>query len=341
MTTPESPTRASLLPVALLLIVGIAVVAGGAWAVRGLLLAPSGSHALQRGAGQTAKPQTIEEILAAARVYMDQDQPGSAEVILAEAVRTFPASQSLRLLLGECLLQQERLPEAYEAYTQGIFIGPDHPEYRFVAGTLASRIGRDEDAITHYRRAQSLDPSNPKHPLYLAQVQRRVGQTDEARANLIIATRLDENLAVAWGALAAIALDENRLEVARGYIERARTIEPASPAYRVIESKILRRGNEPRRAADLLLELSADERLRDAGVVYELGLCHAMLGETREAAALYVSAVSLHPDDAEMLFQAAQALQRDGQGPRAETFAHAAAQRGHEGARRLLESLER
>lgn len=326
-----------------LMILGLAalafvVIGAGGWALVSVLRAPT---AKSQVASAAASPQTVQEILDAARTYMDQGKAPSAEVILRAAVERNPANQSLRLLLGECLLQQNRLDESYAEYTQGIFIGPDHPEYRFVVGTLASRLGRTEDAEAHYKMAQSMDPSNPKFPLYLAQVQRKLGKVDDARANLVIATRLDESLSIAWATLAAIALDENRLEMARQYIGRARALEPVRGDFRAIESKILRRGNDPERAAAVLEELPEEERLRDATVLLELSLCYGLLGRTGDAASMYVKALGLNPDDAELAYQAALWLERDGQMGRAETYARHAAARGHEGAKKWVERVER
>jgi tetratricopeptide (TPR) repeat protein len=317
-------------------LVAIAVIGAGGWTIMSILNSPPAAPSST--ASPTATPQTVQEILDAARVYLDQDKAPAAEIILTAAVERIPDNQSLRLLLGECLLQQDRLDESYDHYTQGIFIGPDHPEYRFVAGTIASKLNRLEDAETHYKVAQSMDRSNPKFPLYLAQVQRKMGKADDARASLVIATKLDETLSIAWATLAAIALDENRQDVAKQYISRARALEPDRPDFRVIEAKILRRGNEPQQAADLLLAIPEADRLRDQGALLELSLCFGMLGKVSEAAAMYVSALALNPDDPELAYQAAIWLDRDNQRGRAETYAQHAATKGHEGAKKLVEA---
>lgn len=321
--------------IAFLTLAALGIAGGGVWSIMSLLRAPRPSSETARA---SPSPQSLQQILDAARVHMDQDRAGAAENLLAAALEHSPESQALHLLLGECLLQQERFEESYEHYTRGIFIGPDHPEYRFVAGTIANRLGHFEDAEVHYSLAQSMDRSNPKFPLYLAQIQRKLGKVDDARASLVIATKLDEHLSIAWATLAAIALDENRLEVASGYIARARADEPDRAEFRVIESKILRRKNSPQQAADLLLQIPEADRLRDEGVLLELGLCFGMLERVSEAASMYVAAVAANPDHAEIAYQAALWLDRDRQRGRAEPYARFAATKGHQGASRLLES---
>lgn len=336
--TPARPRRSFAM--ILLTVAALAVIGAGAWSIMSVLRIPPTQPA-SAPTGPQATPQTIQEILDAARAHLDQDKAPAAEIILTAALERLPDNQSLHLLLGECLLQQDRLEESYDHYTRGIFIGPDHPEYRFVAGTIASKLNRLEDSETHYKVAQSMAPSNPKFPLYLAQIQRKMGKVDDARASLVIATKLDETLSVAWATLAAIALDENRTEMAKQYIARARALEPDRPDFRVIEAKVLRRGNEPRRAADLLLELPEAERIRDAGVLLELSLCHGMLGEPGEAAKMYIAAVGANPDDPELAYQAAIWLDRDNQRGRAETYAQHAAAKGHEGAKKLVEGWKK
>ncbi|MBL8747462.1 MAG: tetratricopeptide repeat protein [Phycisphaerae bacterium] len=191
----QAATRKNATATIALALTAAIVIAAGAWTINAILRAPT--HSAAPAPLPAASPQTVQEIIDAARVYLDQDKAPAAETLLNAAVERIEGNQSLHLLLGECLLQQERLEEAYDHYTRGIFIGPDHPEYRFVVGTIASRLNRLEDAETHYKVAQSMDRSNPKFPLYLAQVQRKLGKIDDARASLVIATTLDPNLSIA------------------------------------------------------------------------------------------------------------------------------------------------
>jgi tetratricopeptide (TPR) repeat protein len=281
----------------------------------------------------------VAAALDSARLLMDQGKPAAAEAILRAGTRKFPADQSLVLLLGECLLQQGRGEEAYEAYSQGIMIGPDNAEYRHAAATIASQLGRTEEAEAHYAVGQKLAPSNPKFPLYRAQVQRALGRVGEARANLLLATKLDPDLAIAWASLAAIALDENRPTVAREYIERSRKLEPARLEWRVIEARALRREGKPREAAELLLAVPVSVRGADEAALMELALSLGLLERAGEAAELYVAALELDAGNAELAYQAALWLERAGQRGRAETYAASAASKGHAGAKELAARL--
>jgi len=330
---PRNPAR-SLAIVALALAL-IGVVAGGVVALRALLKTPAPAEAALATSGSDR--MDAEAAISAARAYIDSDQAGAAETILRKAVERLPANQQMHFLLGEALLSQARPEEAYAYYDQGILIGPDHPEYRHAAATIAATIGRYDDAELHYRAAQRLEPANPKFPLYLAQVQRKRGDADGARASLMMATKIDPDLAIAWGTLAAIAMDEGRLEMAEHYLERALSLEPDRSEWRVMRARILRRQNQPQEGATVLLALPEPVRASDKGVIQELATCYGMLSRPKDAADLYTAAVAKFPEDPELPYQAALWLDRAGERERAMTFAQMSAAQGHEGARKFVQ----
>lgn len=332
-----------VLPLVLLSIAGLAILAGGGWAVLSLMKPASpGAVPAATSLGVAADGGEIRSLtsaLDAARQYMDSNESGKAEAILARAVERFPGEQRAVLLHGECLLLLGRKDEAYEAYDRAIFIGPDNPEYRHAAATIAAEIGRLSDAEAHYGVARSMAPANPKFPLYLAQVQRALGKVDEARANLVITTKLDPSISIAWASLAAIALDENRPSVALGYIEKARQLEPERNEWRIIEARALRREGEVKRALDLLLAIPVSERLHDAALLQEIALCYGLMERPGDAAAMYVEAVSGSEGDAELAYQAALWLERAGEGERALMYGRQAQALGHKEAKALVERL--
>ncbi len=339
----NSQGAARLIAIGALAVVAIGVVGIGVFAISSIARAPAPVDQVAGTPAPTAAQEyeTVRAAIEASRVYLDQEKPGSAETVLKAAIARFPREQELYFLMGEALLQQDRGEEAYNAYDQGILIGPDHAEYRHVAGTIAAQLGLLDDAELHYRQAQQLAPSNPKYPLYLAQVVRKAGDTDEAKKQLMIATRIAPDLAQAWGSLAAIALEENKLSIALTHIARAREIEPDNLAWRVMEAQALRRNNQPREAAALLTAISEEERRENPGLLQELAACYGLLGRPADAAEAYIAAVGA--DDSqnpELAYQAAVWLERADDSERAVLFARLAAQQGHEGAIALVEQLD-
>ena len=284
--------------------------------------------------------ENVGKVMEAARTRIANQEMEQAEKILAAAGEQFPAEQQVFLLWGETLALLEKIPESLGAYEHAIALGPDHAEYRHVAGTIAAQLGRLEDADAHYAMAQRLNPNNPKHPLYRAQIQRKLGDIDGARANLVASTNLDPTIAVAWAGLAGLALDENRSQVALSHIRKARELEPLTLAWRVVEAKALRRMGRPEDAANLLLSLETAQITADKGAVAEVVLSLGLLGKHADAAELYVLAVESHPGDVDVLFEAATWLDRAGETGRALEFAAIAARMGHAGAQRLIDARE-
>lgn len=325
--------RGPLVYAALVPVVGVA--AAGVWATLKIV----GPGPERAEAATTAAPGSSEAVLGVARGLMMNDQAAQAEVVLREALATDPGDQQMRLLYAEALLVLGRAEEAYEQYTRAIFIGPDHAEYRHAAGTIASQLGLTEDAEAHYAVAQTLDPANPKYPLYRAQVQRKLGMTDAARANLMMATRIDPELALAWGSLAAIALEEDNRHMALQYVEKARALEPHRSVWRVTQAKALRGLGRAEEAAALLYAIAEDERVGDPTVLMEIALCHGLMREPAKAASVYEDAVRRRPDHPEYAYEAALWHERAGDAEEAKYWAAAAAQLGHQPAFELERRL--
>lgn len=332
----------------LLLAIGVlgTLVLGSAWVLRELRSTPTGTagHAAGGGGGGGSSAavslgeelRSVQTVLEAARSYLRNMKPGSAEAVLSAAVEKWPTDQQVRLLYAETLLELGRKPESYAEYSRAIGLGAEHAELRHAAGTLAADLGLRDDAEAHYLVAQKLDPVSPKYPLYLGQVQRDLGKTDAARASLMMAARLDPSMAMAWGTLAAMALDENRPDAAAEYIEKARAVEPQRVEWRLVEAASLRRRGKPVEALALFESLTPEAQARDARVVNEIGLSLGLLGRVGEAAALYVRAAEASPDSPDLLYEAGTWLEKDGQRERARRYIDEAARRGHEGARRVM-----
>ncbi|TVQ31875.1 MAG: tetratricopeptide repeat protein [Phycisphaeraceae bacterium] len=274
-----------------------------------------------------------------ARQHLNQNEPGQAQAILRDAIEADPEDQELQILYAESLLAQAKVREAYRHYEAAVAIGPDNPELRFAAGTTASMIRLDEQAEEHFWRAQQLAPSNPKHPLYLGHVQRRRGNTDDARASFLRAATLDPQLGHAWGSLAGIALDDNKLSVARTYISKARDAEPDSVLWRVIEAKILRRDNDPESALRLLSALDEDVVLSRADVLEEMGLCYGLLGRPSDAANLYAEAAAIDRENIGLHLEAAKWYERAGDADVAAVYASLAARLGSDEGEKMLARL--
>ncbi len=317
----------------------VVVALGGAYALYRVAVTPSVAK-LATGSSTPEQGPPADEILEVARQALKNNKAEIAEKDLARGVERFPNHQPMRLALAESLLAQGKFAEAYEQYDRAVAFGEDRAEYRFAAGMAASKAGLDDQAEAQWLRARELDKASPQYPLFLAQLQRKNGRNADARANLMMAVALDPNLAVAWGSLAAIALDENHAGPALQHAEKAAKLDPANPLWRVLQSKILRRDNRPREALEVVTAIPEMERAGDAAIIEEIAACHGMLGDPRSAAELYVRASEGSPENAEFAYQAAVWLRRAGDDERALAYAKRAGMLGKAEGRELVEKME-
>jgi Tfp pilus assembly protein PilF len=292
------------------------------------------------GPATTASAAVIEQVLDSARHSLDTQEPEKAEIVLRAAIDKAPEDQDLRIMYGETLLALGKTRESYSEYEKAIFIGPDHAELRFTAGTIANAAGMTEQSVEHFSMAQSQDPTNAKHPLYLAQIQRKMGDLEAAKASLLRAVKIDPSLDIAWGVLANIALDENNLSLATNHIKRARQLAPSNIQWRLTEARIHRRENHPEDALRLILALDEAQLLADPMLLSEAGLCYGMLRRPADAADLYGRAVERNPENPDLLYEAALWHQRADLGDAAVVYASRAANLGNEAAGRLLANIE-
>ncbi len=310
-----------------------------AWRVRtaeghGTPTATPGPTAQQGSPGVDA----ITPILDAADTLVRQGETDRAEAVLRAAIGQHPDDQQLRLsLAGTCVLQQ-KLAEAYEQYEAALAIGPRTAETEFNAGTLAAKLDRLDRAEEHFSAAQAADTSDPRFPLYLAQAQIGLGRTEEAKRSLLLATRLDENLAVAWGSLAELSLRDNQPNVALQLVEHARALEPTVAAWRVIEARAKNRIGKPAEALAALGGVSDAER-RQLPILRLIGESYGLLRLPAQAMAEFEGAAALDPTNADLLFETAVWCERAGDAPKALSYARRAGELGAEAGAKMADRL--
>jgi tetratricopeptide (TPR) repeat protein len=259
--------------------------------------------------------------------------------VLRQAVEEHPAVQDLRLAYAGALLAQHEIEQAYAQYEKALAIGPRDAEIEFTAGTVANMAGMVQRAQEHYAAAQTADMTDPRYPLYLGQIQLKLGQTDEARVSLLRAVHLDPDQPVAWGTLAQIALQANRVGLALRHVAKARKLEPDVLTWRLIEARALKREGKVEPALTLLLALDEQQRYRP-DVLRVIGECYGLMRRPADAAANYVKASDANPTDKDLAFDAAVWQDRAGDKAAALKLAQRAARLGHEDAGKLVARLK-
>ncbi len=322
-------------------LLGIAALVGAGfagWTLYRVAAAPAPQETPEPAGPGVASMETVEAVLATVKRLRDEGQPSAAESVLSAAVRQYPSDQDLRLAFVDLLMAGRRWSEAYDQSLAAIEIGQVPAPVEFAAGTLANMTDRPALAAAHYANAMRLDPSNPDYPVYLAAVQLKMNQTQDAKASLAIATRLAPDRAQVYGMLAQIALAENKLGIAGQQIERARALQPAEPAWVLLEARIRKREGETERALELLHTLPQQEMDAPATLAL-MAECYGFLGRPGDAASRYLDAAERDPANADLAFEAAQWLERTGDRAAALRWARRAEQLGHRQASGWIQGL--
>jgi predicted Zn-dependent protease len=292
-------------------------------------------------AGGKRSGQSLDEILNAVVALKRESQYEKADIVLAAAIKEYPEETSLFVEHGEVLVAMQRLEEAVAAFERAAVLSPSDHGVRMAAGTVSSMAGRLTQAKAHYEAAQNADKTDWRAPMFLAQVQLKIGgaeMTEQAKKNLLLSGRLNPESATVWGTLADVALRENKVGIALQHIERARGLEPDRALWRLIEARILKRDGQVERALLLLTPLDEADQ-REPGVMQTMAECYGLLKRPMDAAMLYASASDANPGQAEWAMQAALWLERAERHDAALRYAQRAMRAGEPGADALVARL--
>ena len=199
---------------------------------------------------------------------------------------------------GEALLVGDRVGEAIESFEAALVADPGLTslrqrvaELRFVGlrdqvarARAARAAGRNPEARAAYERVIAASPDSGFLYIELADVERRLGDTDAALERLGRAAELDANVGAPWLLMSEIYLARGDLDRAEQTLRRAHAIEPGENTARGLADLEARR-----RTASLPLEYRAIETAEAItrgqlaaviGVRFETLLADAAAGRT-------------------------------------------------------------
>jgi len=326
--------------------VGLGVAGIAMWS---LLNPPTGASSDQLGteerevvvssSGGIAATESIEEILGAVQVYVQNKQYPQATTVLEHAASQYPGDQELHLALGDLYMLQNRHGDAYAQYVSGIEIGPSSAIAEFTAGTLANMLDKPELAEGHYIASMRLDPKNPDTPIFLAAIQMKMNKLKKAKSNLALAGTVSPNRARIYGMRSEIAMRENKLVIALEQIRKAIDIEPREVGWILQEARVLKRSGKAEQALNQLASLAQEDiDLPETAMI--MAECYGMLGRPGDAASRLMDVAQKHPNDAKLAFEVALWLERAGEREGAIEWARKAIAAGNERAEAWIESLE-
>jgi len=166
--------------------------------------------ATERALAKSPTPPTELRVIQT-ELLIDRGELEAAEAQIEEIDVDFYRS----LLRGRLWAARGEDHAALEALEEGLAQGPPHPGARYLAGTIAERLGLVDKAILHYREAVANDPGLTDAPIELARLLMARGQLDQAAAMIAI------GLATRPGSAAKAEVLAARIEAARGHADAA------------------------------------------------------------------------------------------------------------------------
>ncbi len=213
-------------------------------------------------------------------------------------VARHPDLPAAHVTLAQVLSVSGLHDEAYTHYARALEIDPRQPEVHDLAASLAMTRQRYDEAQRHYAEAAALAPRNPKYRLHLAVAQLRADRYDEARSNLLRVIQLDSTSHAAYGVLADLYAEQNKIEPALNAINRALELVLDQEAFRESylrkKAALLRRGNRPGEAIAVLRQLPP-KRWVEPGIIDEFAQTYVMLDRPEKAAEHYEAVLPIDP----------------------------------------------
>ena len=174
-------------------------------------------------------------------------------------------------------------------------------------GNMLLEQGQAEEAISHLRRAVTIQPNGAYLHYNLGSALLRAGRVDEAIGSLRRALELEPDMGSGYENLGAALLAKGRVEEAVAYLQKAVAIQPTrtSPHYNLGDA-LLRSGqvNEAMAQLQRALELQPDM----APAHMSLGNALLRQGQANDALAHLQKAVELQPTLADAHYNLANAL---------------------------------
>jgi predicted Zn-dependent protease len=124
--------------------------------------------------------------------YMETGHSAEAMRLLRKRLQEKPNDASLLYLLGESLLRTGALPgtpayiEAQTALERSTTLAPALCLPHISLGTIYLDEGRNQDAVTQFEQARSIDPRERSIYSHLAVAYKRMGQSDKSRQVLAV-----------------------------------------------------------------------------------------------------------------------------------------------------------
>jgi TolB-like protein/Flp pilus assembly protein TadD len=213
--------------------------------------------------GSEARADSLNRARAAANTALRLD-PHSAEALAA-------------LAEAQGYLDWE-WDEAFLNFDRALEIRPSHANVYYHRAWFHALFGRMDEAISDHEQARRLDPLNPLHIAWLAELYRWEGRLEEARAEALRSIEISPEFPVGYFVLSLLAFDDGRYEESLAELEKAAR---GAPNWQWASGPACAEANRIQEARAILAKLEREPRT--PWNVHWLVYLHAALGELDKA----------------------------------------------------------
>jgi protein O-GlcNAc transferase len=234
------------------------------------------------GFAQPAKPESVRELMQAARTQIQQGNQPAALESLRKARTLAPNSEEVLSAYAQVALNARAITPAVLALESLVRMCPDVAPYQHMLGVALMHAGDMPAALDALQRAETLEPNRPSTLLALGAVLNSRNQYADAQAVLSRALDIEpDNLEVA----AALAEAEEAQGAVQAAEARAGRVLEKSPAHSsaLLVMGMVRLKQERYTEARDTLEKSIAANPGSPKAHYQISLAYARLGDDANA----------------------------------------------------------
>lgn len=218
-------------------------------------------------------------------------------------VARYPGFADGYVVLAKVHIELDEREQALAQLKTALDIEPHQPEIHHLAGTVQYLLGDLDKADHHYQMAKQLEPNNPKHLVYQAQVDIKRDAFQQATLKLLEAIEMDRQFHQAYATMSDLYMVQNKAEMALQQIDKAIAASNSLDAklnrelminYLLKRAAIQRRLGDPDGAILTLHEGLQPDELNELRVAEDIALSWSAMGMADKAAEYMETAFTAH-----------------------------------------------
>ena len=258
------------------------------------------------------KVHLFNTITRARDLAKDENELAVAMTMIEEVIKEDPKVIDAWFTLGNMASRRGKDDEAIGYFRRALALKPDDEEAVINMAHAYRKLGRDEDALVGYRRFLELDPKSAQVHYEIAQILIDRGDNAGALAELRKALEFEPKMAAARNALGVVALNDGNVAGAESEIRAALELKPdVRLAHFNLALVAEKRGDLSTAQAEYQKELELHPNNFKAA--FNLGKLYEAQHRPAEQEAAFRKAIAINADFGEGYFYLAKLLLDEGQ----------------------------